>query len=97
MYFSRNKFCVTLLLSLLCGAANAQDSGLGLPSTAPLPNEPITVEPGEAVRDSRPVNDGVTGAEIGTASAQAAGLVGAQLTGLPETMWQGSTLFRANR
>lgn len=94
-YFSRNKFSVALSLGLLCGTASAQDSGLGLPSTAPLPNEPVTVEPGEAVRDSRPVNDGVTGAEIGTANAQAAGLVGAQLTGLPETMWQGTSATAA--
>ncbi len=88
-YFSRNKFALALSLSLVSGA-NAQESGLGLPSTAVLPDEPVTVEPGEATRDSRPINDGVTGAEIGAANAQAAGLVGAQLTGLPETMWQGT-------
>jgi len=86
---SRNKFALALSLSLVSGA-NAQESGLGLPSTAVLPDEPVTVEPGEATRDSRPINDGVTGAEIGAANAQAAGLVGAQLTGLPETMWQGT-------
>lgn len=89
-YFSRNKFTLALSLSLFYSAASAQDSGLGLPSTAPLANEPVTVEPGEAVRDSRPVEDGVSGAEIGSANAQAAGLVGARLTGLPETMWQGT-------
>jgi len=94
-YSSRNKFALALSLSLIYGGVSAQESELGLPSTAASPDEPITVEPGEAIRDSRPVNDGVTGGEIGAASTQAAGLVAAQLTGLPETMWQGTSAAKS--
>jgi len=72
-YSSRNKFALALSLSLICGGVSAQESELGLPSTAASPDEPITVEPGEAIRDSRPVN----------------------LTGLPETMWQGTSAAKS--
>ncbi len=89
MFFSKNKFA--LWFCIAATPALSQDTTLGLPTATPLPNEPVTVEPGQGLLDSGRVDEGISAAEIGTASAQAAGLVGSQASGLPETMWQGST------
>ncbi len=92
MFFSRNKAFVALGLVLMAPAALAQqESLLGAPSTQALPNEPITVEPGQAILDARPNEAGVAAAEIATATPEAAGLVAASRTGLPENMWQGTS------
>lgn len=89
MFFSRNKLAFALCLT--AAPVFAQDATLGLPSDQPLPNEPITVEPGQGLIQSGTENVGIAATEIGTASAEAAGLVGSQATGLPESMWQGTT------
>ena len=91
MFFSRNNLVGALSLFLIAGPASAQDTALGMPTAQPLENEPITVEPGQALRDSPPETEVIAGTEIGTATSEAAGLVGSQTTGLPETMWQGTT------
>ncbi len=89
MFFSRNKLAVWLFLAAT--SAFSQSSTLGLPTAEPLPNEPVTIGPGESLRDSQPETDGISASEISTVSAEAAGLVASRVSGLPENMWQGST------
>ena len=90
MFSSKNKFA--LILCFAAGSAFAQDTTFGLPSATELPNEPITVEPGQGLLNNGPVVDtGISATEIGAATTQAAGLVAAQRTGIPETMWQGTS------
>ena len=89
MFFSKSK-----LAALLCFAATpvlAQETVLGLPTAEPLANEPVTVEPGQGLLDAGRIDEGIAASEIGTATAEAAGLVGSKASGLPETMWQGSS------
>lgn len=89
MFFSKSKLAVFLCFVATPGLA--QETVLGLPTAQPLANEPITVEPGQGLLDSGSVDEGIAATEIGTATPEAAGLVGAIASGLPETMWQGTS------
>jgi len=89
MFFSKSKLAV--LICFATAPAVAQETVLGLPTAEPLANEPITVEPGQGLLDSGTVDEGIAATEISTATAEAAGLVGSRASGLPETMWQGTS------
>lgn len=92
MFFSSNRALFALGAMLATTPAMAQQEVLlGAPSTQAMPNEPITVEPGQAIIDARPITAGVAATEIATATPEAAGLVAASRTGLPEAMWQGTS------
>lgn len=91
MCCSRNSLIAACALAVLAVSAQAQDTALGLPTAQPLPNEPITVEPGQLSREPETDPPSIAGSEIGTATSEAAGLVNARATGLPQTMWQGSS------
>lgn len=95
LFFSRNKplaLVAVVAFSVAATASHAQDTLLGAPSQQPMVDEPITVEPGQALNESISSDQPeIAGTAIETVSAEAAGLVGAQATGLPTNMWAGTS------
>ena len=82
--------------SLFGGAALAQNTSveLGAPTTVALPNEPITVAPGEGLA-TEGFGAPIAAAPIAAPSSAAAGLVGAGALGLQADMWQGTSAAAA--
>lgn len=94
MYFCRKTelrgFCCALALLAFAPLAQAQQVVLGAPELIPLPNEPMTVSPGDNYESSGFGSD-IGATSLAAPSVDAAGLANASALGLSNEMWQGTS------